>query len=110
MHVYALSQSTFRFEIDAWAERSFVDVGLAYDVCGVPIRDLSDESSLPADDVGVAVAAATATAVAVVVVVLAVPPEAADEQRPAPIGPPALLKAGSGGKAGKTTKTRSGRI
>lgn len=87
---------------------------MAYDVCGVPIRDLSDKSSLPADDVGVVVAAATATAtasaVAVAVVALAVPTEAADEQRPAPIGPPALLKAGSGGNAGKTTKTRSGRI
>lgn len=110
--VHALSRSTFRFEIDAWAERSFVDVGLAYDVCGVPIRDLSNESPLPADDVGVVVAAATATAtaVAVVVVALAVPLKAADEQRPAPIGPPALFKAGSGGNAGKTTKTRSGRI
>lgn len=87
---------------------------MAYDVCGIPIRDLSGESSLPADDVGVVVAAAAATAtaaaVAVVVVALAVPSEAADEQRPTPIGPPTLLKAGSGGNAGKTTKTRSGRI
>lgn len=78
---------------------------MAYDVCGVPIRDLGGESPLPADDVGVVVAA-----VAVVVVAVAVPSEAAGEQRPAPIGPPALLKAGSGGNAGKTTKTRSGRI
>lgn len=79
---------------------------MAYDVCGVPIRDLGGESPLPADDVGVVV---TAVAVAVVVAV-AVPSEAAGEQRPTPIGPPALLKAGSGGNAGKTTKTRSGRI
>jgi len=79
---------------------------LAYDVCGIPIRDLSGELLLPVDDVGV-----VATAAAVdVVVALAVPSEAAGEQRPTPIGPPALLKAGSGGNAGKTTKTRSGRI
>jgi len=51
-------------------KRSFVDVGLAYDVCGIPIQDLSDESLLPADDVGNVVAAATAT---VVVVALTVP-------------------------------------
>lgn len=75
---------------------------MAYDVCGVPIRDLSGESPLPADNVG--------DGDGVVVVALAVPSEAADEQRPAPIGPSALLKAGSGGNAGKTTKTRSGRI
>lgn len=99
-----LSSSTFRFEIDT-RRRDVVDVGLAYDVCGVPIRDLDGELPLPADDVDVVVAAA-----ATVVVVLAVPSEAANEQRPAPIGPPALLKAGSGGNAGKTTKTRSGRI
>jgi len=64
---------TFRFDIDA--ERSFVDVGLAYDVCGVPIRDLGGESPLLAGDVGAAavvVAAAAAVAVAVVVAVAAV--------------------------------------
>ena len=64
---------------------------------------------MPVDDVGVVATAATAAAVDVVVA-LAVPSEAAGEQCPTPIGPPALLKAGSGGNAGKTTKTRSGRI
>lgn len=86
---------------------------MAYDVCGVPIRDLGGESPLPADDVGVVVVVvvtAADAAAAAVVVVLAVPSEATDEQRPMPIGPAALLKAGSGGNAGKTTKTRSGRI
>lgn len=84
---------------------------MAYDVCGVPIRDLGGESPLPADDVGVVVVVVvTAADAAAVVVVLAVPSEAAGEQRPMPIGPAALLKAGSGGNAGKTTKTRSGRI
>lgn len=46
--------------------RNVVDVGLAYDVCGVPIRDLDGESPLPADDVGVVVAVVVVVAVAAV--------------------------------------------